>query len=191
MYKVLTFRTLIDVLRGEATYWRLSDPLLFIQRVRGSILLELSTAYLLANAGTIAHWCPLDSGGVRHRFQPIPSSLQLEDLLFDSRSAERLLAACKESAEETDRVRTGRPVRGVTLRALMPRRPAQALDGFDDVEWTYEVHLAGGAARPAGSDVVQVLVPNTAARIVVELLELEDPSVLRTYNPRWPLEHAV
>ncbi|MBR7836165.1 hypothetical protein KDL01_23005 [Actinospica durhamensis] len=186
-YKILTLRTLEAVLRGEPSYWRLSDPLRWPGGIRGSLLAVMHPAYLETRLAQVRHWCPLDSGGVRLGFQQGPDGVAPDELLLGADSLAELLRLGDERVERA--VRAGRPL--WTSRAE-PLDAAPVLEAFrgrptTQREWTYEVFL-GEAAPPTGADVARVYCPNTAAGRVRELMEGIADDRIRTYNPRWTLD---
>ena len=187
-YKILTLRTLEAVLRGEASYWRLSDPLRWPGGIRGSLLAVMEPAYLEARLGQVRHWCPLDSGGLRLGFQQGPDGVAPDALLLGADSLAELLRLADDERVERA-VRAGRPLGSASTE---PLAAAPVLEAFrarptTQREWTYEVFL-GPAAPPAPAEIAHVYCPNTAADRVAQLMEGLADDRIRTYNPRWTLD---
>ena len=187
-YKILTLRTLEAVLRGEPSYWRLSDPLRWPGGIRGSLLAVMHPAYLETRLAHVQHWCPLDSGGLRLGFQQGPDGVTPDELLLGADSLAELLRLADDERVERA-VRAGRPL---WTSCAEPLDAAPVLEAFrgrptTQREWTYEVFL-GEAAPPTGADVARVYCPNTAAGRVRELMEGVADDRIRTYNPRWTLD---
>jgi len=187
-YKVLTLRTLEAVMRGESSYWRLSDPLRWPGGIRGSLLAVMRPGYLVDRLAQVRHWCPLDSGGVRLGFQQGPPGVTPDELLLGADSLAGLLRLAGDGPVARA-VRAGRPL--WTARAE-PLPHASVLEAFRDRptgqrEWTYEVFLAE-APPPTAAEVEYVYCPNTAAHRVRELMEGASGDRIRTYNPRWTLD---
>jgi len=201
LYKILTFRTLGAVMRGEPSYWRLSDPLRWPPGIRGSILVVMEPEYLNARISDTIHWCPLDSGGVRLGFQRAPDGVSADDLLLGAESLAELAALTARPAID-EAVRAGRPLWSV-LADPLPHAPV--LEAFrtapspgppgppgppDPPEWTYEVFL-GAAPPPAPAEIARIHCPNTAAAHVRDLMGLDRDDRIRTYNPRWGLDSVA
>jgi hypothetical protein len=187
-FKVLTLRTLEAVLRGEPSYWRLSDPLRWPGGIRGSLLAVMAPAYLENRLSRLRHWCPLDSGGLHLGFQQGPEGVGAQELLLGADSLAQLLRLAGDRAVDRA-VRAGRPL--WTARAE-PLAAAPVLEAFrgrptTQREWTYEVFL-GEAPPPTAAEIVCVYCPNTAADRVRELMERRSDGRIRTYNPRWTLD---
>ena len=188
LYKVLTLRTLEAVVRGEPSYWRLSDPLRWPPGIRGSLLAVMTPAYLEARLARVRHWCPLDSGGVRLGFQQGPEGVAPDDLLLGADSLAQLLRLADD--EPTDRaVREGRPLWTARAEPLVGAPVLEAFRGrpTEQREWTYEVFLAE-SPPPTEAEVLRIYCPNTAADRVRELMGWESDERIRTYNPRWTLD---
>lgn len=191
VYKVLTLRTLEAVVRGEPAYWRLSDPLRWPGGIRGSLLAVLDPAYLQARLAQVQHWCPLDSGGVRLGFQHGPDGVAPDELLLGADSLAELLQLASDGP--TNRaVRAGRPL--WTARAE-PLAAAPVLEAFrgrptEQREWTYEVFV-GQSPPPTMAEVVRIYCPAPAAARIRELMNWDSDDRIRTYNPRWTLDHLA
>lgn len=187
-YKVLTLRTLEAVMRGEPSYWRLSDPLRWPGGIRGSLLAVMRPEYLLNRLPQVRHWCPLDSGGLRLGFQQGPDGVAPDELLLGADSLARLLRLADDGPVERA-VRAGRPL---WTACAEPLEDAPVLEAFrgrptPQREWTYEVFL-DEAPPPTAAEVAYVYCPNTAAGRVRELMEGASDDRIRTYNPRWTLD---
>jgi hypothetical protein len=184
LYKVLTFRTLAAVSRGEPCYWRLSDPLRWPLGIRGSILAVMDIDYLVARLDRVVHWCPLDSGGLRLGYQRAPDGVRAEDLLL-GRDSQAELIRLGRSGPAGDAVAAGRQI---------PQRLAGAeiLEAFRAPygrfqEWTYEVFI-DAAAAPSAAEISGIYCANTAAARVRDVMGAEVDGKVRTFNPRWSLD---
>jgi hypothetical protein len=191
VYKVLTLRTLEAVVRGEPSYWRLSDPLRWPGGIRGSLLAVLDPAYLQARISQVRHWCPLDSGGVRLGFQQGPDGVAPDELLLGADSLAQLLQLASDGPVDRA-VRAGRPL--WTARAE-PLASAPVLEAFrgrptEQREWTYEVFL-GRSPPPTAAEVVRIYCPAPAAARIRELMNWDCDDRIGTYNPRWTLDRLA
>jgi hypothetical protein len=189
LFKVLTFRTLRSVWSGEPAYWRLSDPLRWPLGIRGSVLAVMDIGYLADRIGALEHWCPLDSGGVRHGFQSAPEGVPVTDLLLGGDSLAELLRRGSAAPTIGAAVTAGSPLWTV---AGEPLPGAPVLEEFRarrdrSQEWTYEVFL-GRTAAPAPAEVAAIFCPNTAVTHVRDLIGPEFDDKIRSYNPRWSLD---
>lgn len=187
-FKVLTLRTLEAVLRGEPSYWRLSDPLRWPGGIRGSLLAVMRPAYLANRLAEVRHWCPLDSGGLRLGFQQGPDGVAPDDLLLGTDSLARLLDLAGDEPVRRA-VRAGRPLWSARAEPLGDAPVLEAFRGRPTTqrEWTYEVFL-GQALPPTAAEFEYVYCPNTAAARVRELIGAGSDDRIRTYNPRWTLD---
>ena len=192
MFKLLTIRTLHEVLLGRAAYWRLSDPSSLALGLRGSMLIEVSDLYLSRRWDAVCHWCPLDSGGLRNGFEPGPPSLTPDDLLM-TRDSLRIIAEILERDVCLRRlVRLGRPLPFRVMEEAMPVAVAHDLTAaVSSREWTYEVHLHE-SLPVAADEVLSLWVPNAAfGEVSAALAGRGIPCrLIECYNPRWTLDGA-
>lgn len=187
-YKVLTIRTLEAILDGEASYWRLSNPLLCKSTVRGSMVIAVHDAFLRDRLDAVLHWCPVDSGGVRLGYRNLPVSLAVDDVLQDRASLGQLLALSARSRELANRMESGEAPTSeelvrVNAAALRPLLSSAATIR----DWVYEVRV--GASAPLALDgVAWLLCPNTALRSIRRMIGRRSKVSLVAYNPRWTLD---
>jgi hypothetical protein len=191
VYKVLTLRTLEAVVRGEPSYWRLSDPLRWPGGIRGSLLAVLDPAYLQERLSQVRHWCPLDSGGVRLGFQQGPDGVAPDELLLGADSLAQLLQLASDGPVDRA-VRAGRPLWTAHAEPLAAAPVLEAFRGrpTEQREWTYEVFL-GQSPPPTAAEVVRIYCPAPAAARVRELMNWDRDDRIRTYNPRWTLDRLA
>lgn len=189
MFKVLTMRTLNEVVNGGPSFWRLSNPLRQTFGLRGSILLATSNDYLRRRTDRVMHWSPFDTGGIANGFLRLPGEMERTSILFRSASLETLCALGAEHQDVRSALEVGHPLPDWALYRVMPGQVAIQLGGMPRDSWMYEIRLDVNAPIRA-DEVLTAVVPRIRSESLRSFLSIIRNADVIEYNPRWGLDSA-